>query len=92
MRFEIGMLLLHEGTPADQEAHAALAGALPDAEVGEADDVGVFEVALEADDQEDALTQVWDAIAESGSDDHIAFLEHPELPEHWQHRSRAPGG
>jgi hypothetical protein len=92
MRFEIGMLLLHEGTPADQEARAALAEVLPDAEVGEADDVGVFEVALEADDQEDALTQVWDAIAESGSDDHIAFLEHPELPEHWQHRSSAPGG
>jgi hypothetical protein len=92
MRFEIGMLLLHEGTPADQEARAALAEALPDAELGEADDVGVFEVALDADDQEDALTQVWDAIAESGSDDHIAFLEHPELPEHWQHRSQAPGG
>ena len=90
-QFEIGMLLLHDGTPRDQEAHAALADALPDAEVGEPDDVGVFEVALEADDQEDALTQVWDAVAASGTDDHIAFLEHPELPEHWEHRSRAPG-
>jgi hypothetical protein len=92
MRFEIGMLLLHEGTPADQQAHDALAEALPDAEVGEADDIGVFEVAVEADDQEDALTQVWDAIAASGSDDHIAFLEHPELPEHWRHLSSQPGG
>jgi hypothetical protein len=45
---------------------------------------------LEADDLEDALTRVWDAVAASGTDDHIVFLEHPELPEHWRHRSGRP--
>jgi hypothetical protein len=89
-RFEIGMLLLHPGTPRDEEALAELADALPDAEVGEPDDVGAFAVALDADDQEDALTRVWDAVATSGTDDHIVFLEHPELPEHWRARSGSP--
>jgi hypothetical protein len=90
-RYEIGMLMLHERSPRDEQARADLASALPAAEVSAPDELGVFEVALEADDQDDALTQVWDAVAASGTDDHIAFLEHPELPEHWQHLSRAPG-
>jgi hypothetical protein len=89
-RFEIGMLLLHPGTPRDEEALAELADALPDGEVGEPDDLGVFEVALDADDQEDALTRVWDAVAAAGADDHIVFLEHPELPEHWERHSGSP--
>jgi hypothetical protein len=85
------MLLLHPGTPRDREARAALATALPEAEVGEPDELGVFEVALNAEDQEDALTRVWDAVAASGTDDHIVFLEHPELPKHWQRFSGRPG-
>jgi hypothetical protein len=89
-RYAIGMLMLHDGTPRDLQARAGLAAALPDAKVSEPDDVGVFEVALEADDLEDALTCVWDALATSGTDDHIVFLEHPELPEHWRHRSGRP--
>jgi hypothetical protein len=89
-RFEIGMLLLHPGAPRDAEALAELAAALPDGEVGEPDDVGVFDVALDADDQEDALTRVWDAVAASGADDHVVFLEHPKLPEHWRHYSGSP--
>jgi hypothetical protein len=48
-------------------------------------------VTLEADDQEAALDQVWNAVAASGTDDHIVFLEHADLPEHWRRRSRAPG-
>ena len=84
----IGMLLLHHGTPHDVDARAELAAALPDAEVGEPDELGVFEVTLDAEDQEAALTRVWDAVAASGTDDHIVFLEHPELPEHWRHLSR----
>jgi hypothetical protein len=89
-RFRIGMLVLHPGTPRDQEARDELASVLPNAQVGEPDDVGVFEIALDAEDQEDALTQVWDAVAASGTDDHIVFLEHPELPEHWQRYSGSP--
>ena len=89
-RFRIGMVELHVGTPRDEEAHAKLAAALPGADVTAPDDVGVFEVALDAEDQDDALTRVWDAVAASGTDDHIVFLEHPELPEHWRHLSGSP--
>ena len=80
---------MHVGTPRDQQARAELAAVLPDAEVGEPDELGVFEIALDAEDQEDALTRVWDAVAASGTDDHIVFLEHPDLPEHWRARSGA---
>jgi hypothetical protein len=90
-RRRIGMLLLHLGTPRDQEARAHLAAALPGAEIGEPDEVGVFEIAVDAEDQEDALQRIWDAVAASGADDHIVFLEHPELPEHWRTYSGRPG-
>jgi hypothetical protein len=91
-RHKIGMFMIHFGTPRDQTARAQLAAALPDATVDEPDEVGVFEVEVEADDYEDALQRVWDAVAASGTDDHLVFLEHPELPEHWRDRSGAPGG
>jgi hypothetical protein len=88
--YEIGMFLMHFGTPRDQEARAELAAALPEGKVGEPDDVGVFEIELEAEDQEDALQKVWNAVAASGTDDHIVFLEHPSLPEHWRRVSGGP--
>jgi hypothetical protein len=90
-RHAVGMLMLHIGTPRDREAREQLAAALPDGEVGEPDEVGVFEVAVEADDREAALQRVWDAVAASGTDDHIVFVEHPDLPEHWRPRSGRPG-
>ena len=86
------MLLLHEDSPRDLDAREQLAAVLPGAEVTEPSDVGVFDVILEADDQEQALQRVWDAVAASGTDDHIVFLEHPELPEHWRPRSGRPAG
>jgi hypothetical protein len=89
-RREVAMLMLHHGTPRDREAREQFAAALPDAEITEPDDVGVFEIELDADDQEHALQRVWDALAASGTDDHIVFLEHPDLPEHWRPRSRQP--
>jgi hypothetical protein len=89
-RYAIAMLMLHDGTPRDLQARAQLAAVLPDATVTEPEEVGEFEVVVEADDLEDALTRVWDAVAASGTDDHIVFLEHPELPEHWRHRSGRP--
>jgi hypothetical protein len=52
--------------------------------------VGVFEVTLEAEDFEDALQRVWDAVAASGTDNHLLFLEHPDLPEHWREHSGTP--
>jgi hypothetical protein len=89
-REDVAMLMLHFGTPRDREAREELAAALPEGEVGEPDKVGVFEISLEADDREDALLRVWDAVAASGTDDHIVFLEHPDLPEHWRHLSGRP--
>ena len=87
----IAMLMLHNGTPRDQEAREQLAAALDGAEVAPADETGVFEIALEADDEERALQRIWDAVAASGTDDHIVFLEHPDLPEHWRRVSGSPG-
>jgi hypothetical protein len=89
-RQTVAMLLLHADSPADEQAREGLAAALPGAEVGPPDELGVFEIALEADDLEQALERVWDGVAASGSDDHIVFLEHPELPEHWRARSGRP--
>jgi hypothetical protein len=86
----VTMLMLHYGSPRDQEARGQLAAALPDAEVGEPDDVGSFDITLGAEDLDEALTRVWDAVAASGTDDHIVFLEHPNLPEHWRLPSGRP--
>lgn len=90
-RYVVAMLMLHFGTPRDQEARGQLADALPaGSEVAEPDEVGVFEVCVDADDHEQALNIVWDAVAASGTDDHVVFLEHPDLPEHWRARSGRP--
>lgn len=91
-RHQIPMLMLHERSSRDLEARVQLRATLPDAEVSEPDDVGVFEIGVEADDLEQALQKVWDAVAASGTDDHVVFLEHPDLPEHWRSRSGRPGG
>ena len=88
-RCAIGMLLLDRGVAA-KDARRQLAAALPGAEISEPDEVGVFEVTLDADSQEDALQRVWDGVAAAGADDHVAFLEHPALPEHWRHLAKAP--
>ena len=87
-RFVVSMLMLHFGTPRDQQARKELAAAQPDdAEVTEPDKLGVFDVHVNADDLEQALHVVWDAVAASGTDDHIVFLTHPNLPERWRPRS-----
>jgi hypothetical protein len=86
------MLLMHGGTAKDLECRERLAKALPTAEVSEPDELGVFEIELEAQDRDDALMKVWNAVAASGTDDHIVFLEHPEIPEHWRHKSASPPG
>ena len=87
MTATIGMLLSDRRRDALEE----LAAALPDGRVGEPDELGVFEVEVEAEDQEGALRKVWDAVAAAGADDHVLFLEHPELPEHWRTYSGRPG-
>jgi hypothetical protein len=86
----VTMLMLHLGTRRDQEGRKELADALAGADVSEPDDAGVFDISLQSGDREDALRRVWDGVAASGTDDHIAFLEHPELAEHWRQFSRRP--
>jgi len=86
---KVAMLERRGESPRDEDARRRLADALAGAEVGEPDETGVFEISLEADDQDAALQRVWDAVATAGVDDHIVFLEHPNLPEHWRHRARA---
>ncbi|MEA2403479.1 MAG: hypothetical protein QOE08_126 [Thermoleophilaceae bacterium] len=88
----VTMASRHFGTPRDEQARSDLAAALPGAEVGEFDDNGVFDVGIEADDLEQALQRIWDAVAASGTDDHLVFLEHPELPEHWRRVSGPAAG
>jgi hypothetical protein len=91
-QFEIGLLTQHGDSRRDEQAREQLAAALPDgAQVGAVDADGAFDVTLEADDLDVALTTVWDAVAASGTDDHLLFLEHVDLPEHWRSRSGTRG-
>jgi hypothetical protein len=81
----ISMLLLHHGQGGrDEQAREQLARVLAGVQVTEPDDVGEFQVILEAKDLESALTRVFDAVAASGTDDHIVFVEHPDIPGHWR--------
>jgi hypothetical protein len=81
----VSMLLLHYGQgPRDEQAREDLARVLAGVQVTEPDDVGEFEVVLDAPDREAALTRVFDAVAASGTDDHIVFVEHADIPGHWR--------
>jgi hypothetical protein len=76
------------GGPHGEEVRAALLRALGDPPATDPDESGTFEVTVEADSVDDALLAVWNAMAASGADEHILFIEHPNLPEHWR---RVPG-
>jgi hypothetical protein len=88
-RFAIGMVLLDRGA-LSEEARSRFIAALDGGSATEPDEVGAFEVSVECGSHEDALNRVWDAVAAAGADDHIAFLEHPSLPEHWRRRAKRP--
>jgi hypothetical protein len=88
-RYSIGMVCLDRGAKC-ADALSRLTSALDGSGVSDPDETGAFEVSIECDSQEAALNRVWDAVAASGADDHIAFLEHPSLPEHWRHKATGP--
>jgi hypothetical protein len=88
-RRSIGMVVLDRGAKSD-DARWRFVAALDGATATEPDETGAFEVSLECATQEEALNRVWDAVAASGADDHIAFLEHPSLPEHWRRKASGP--
>jgi putative NIF3 family GTP cyclohydrolase 1 type 2 len=81
----------HQAGRAVQEYLDALAEALGGARVDGPDDEGFVEVEVEANDYEDALDKVWNAMAAAGADDHLVIAEHPDLPEHWRERAGGPG-
>jgi hypothetical protein len=72
------------GGPHGEEVRAALLAALGNPAASAPDETGTFEVTVEAADLDAALLEVWNALAASGADDHILFIEHPNLPEHWR--------
>ena len=77
-RHKVAMLMRHYVSPRDRWAREQLAAALPDAQITEPDDVGVFEITLDADSQVQALERVFDALGASGTEEHIEILEHPD--------------
>jgi hypothetical protein len=79
-------------SPRAEKARIALASCLPGATVTEADETGTFEVEIEADDQEAALSLVWNAMGACGGDDQLIFAEHPDIPGHWRPRPNSPTG
>ena len=87
-RYSIGMVCLDRGAHCD-DARSRFVAALDGATATEPDETGAFEVSIECGSQDAALDQAGDAVAASGADDHLAFLEHPSLPEH--RRPRATG-
>lgn len=90
--YVVTMATRHSGAARDEKAREQLAATLPEAEVGEFDENGVFDITIQADDLEQALQRSWDAVAASGTDDHLVFLEHPDLPEHWRRVSGPAAG
>jgi hypothetical protein len=72
------------GGPHGADVRAALLDALGNPPATAPDETGTFEVTVEADSVDDALLAVWNALAAAGADDHILFIEHPSLPEHWR--------
>lgn len=89
-RHLVALQMLHRGERA-KDARAKLAEALGEATLGEPDDTGTFEVEVPAASFDEALQHVWDALAASGADDHIVFLEHPGIPGHWRLREEGGG-
>jgi phosphoribosylformylglycinamidine (FGAM) synthase PurS component len=72
--------------PRGDAARRGLAEMLEDATIGELDEGAVFEVEVTAKTYEEALRRVFDAVAATGADDELVFVEHPEIPEHWRRR------
>ena len=81
-------MYMPERTESAEAAYEELKKALGHETVSEPDDTGIFEIRLEAPDQEQALHRIWNAIAAAGADDHVNFAEHADIPQHWRDRTR----
>ena len=81
--FKVGLLQELAGEHGDA-TRAALLDALGGPPSTEPDEEGTFEITVEAASDDDALLAVWNAMAASGADEHIVFMEHPKLRDHWR--------
>jgi hypothetical protein len=81
--FKIG-LRQEIGGPHGEAARKAFIEQLGNPPATDPDDAGTFEVTVEAATVDDALLTAFDALAASGSEDHIVFIEHPNVPGHWR--------
>jgi hypothetical protein len=72
------------GGPHGEEVRGRLLEALGNPPATDPDETRTFEVRVEGETVDDALLEVWNALAAAGADDHILFIEHPNLPEHWR--------
>lgn len=85
------MFMKPRGPERDRRSLTAFASALGENVTGtDPDEANVFEIELEAEDLEDALQRISIAIGVSGTNDHVLFLEDPDLPEAWHPHAGKP--
>jgi len=83
-------LQLQDRTERARQAIDDIVAALPGAEATGPDPDGSVEIHVTADSYDDALKQVFDAVAAAGADDHVVFTEHPDIAHHWEHGDETP--
>jgi len=89
--FTIDMLMLPRGEVKNARSFASIVEWMGDrASVSEPDESGVFQIALESEDLDEALTHAWNSVGGSGTGDHVFLLKTDELPENWHIKARTP--
>jgi hypothetical protein len=83
-------LQLQDRTPRARAAIDDIVASLAGAEATEPDHDGSFEIRVPAGSYDEALRQVFDAVGAAGADDHVVFLEHPDIAHHWEHGDETP--
>jgi hypothetical protein len=86
---EVVLMRLETRGEPGRRALEELRAQLPNARIDDPDEQRVFEIEVEADSLNEALLAIWHAVGAAGVDDHIVFMEHPQVPEHWRD---APAG
>jgi hypothetical protein len=84
-------LQMQDRTERARQAIDDVVAALPGAEASAPDSDGSFEISVPSASYDDALRRVFDAVAAAGADDHLVFLEHPDIAHHWESRDETPG-
>jgi|GEM_PF-4213405 len=89
--FSIDMLMLPRGEVKNQRSFGSIVEWMGQmATVTDPDESGVFQIELEADDLESAITHAWNSVGGSGTGDHVFLLQTDDLPQSWHVKSRKP--